>query len=148
MDDRNSLCNSGNVIFPHAIQLVAEESAILVLQTDDIQVAAEQDIVIGYTSGCCNIFSRFSRCGNDYVICLAFYKPVSGKSVLLITFLITSDLYRVYNSPYNMHGLPVSDRWSLDIPEPLLNSAIKPSLEFSHSPLNSGNLKAGTLEFV
>ena len=44
-----------------------------------------------------------------------------------------------------MHGKPESESCSLEIPEPLDILAIFINESLSHSPLNSGNLKLGTL---
>ena len=47
-----------------------------------------------------------------------------------------------------MHGLPLELFWPLDIPTPLVKLATSPSLHFFHSPVNSGNLRFGTLIFI
>lgn len=47
-----------------------------------------------------------------------------------------------------MQGFPFVESWSFEIPVPfrrVQNSEIR---FFSHSPLNSGNLKGGTLEKI
>ena len=69
-------------------------------------------------------------------------------SVLLSTCLMISDLYLVYNSPYRIHGSPSSESCSLDIPIPFDKVAILSNCSSSHSPLNSGNLKWGTLRVL
>lgn len=67
--------------------------------------------------------------------------------VLLLISLIISDLYLVYNSPYKIHSSPSLDTCSFDIPIPFDRVAISSNRSTFHSPVNSGNLRFGTLRF-
>ena len=81
----------------------------------------------------------------SFALLLLSFEP--SISVLLSTCLMISDLYLVYNSPYRIHGSPSSESCSLGIPIPFDKVAILSNSSSFHSPLNSVNLKWGTLRF-
>ena len=78
----------------------------------------------------------------SFALLLLSFEP--SISVLLSTYLMISDLYLVYNSPYRIHGSPSSESCSLGIPIPFDKVAILSNSSSFHSPLNSVNLKWGT----